>query len=222
MAIQGIAGIMPRANGHDYALIPAAGKSRRMGCHKLLLPWPTTQRPDGLVIDAVLAAWTESRVKDTVIVIRSDDQPLLTACRAWPVLIVRPEDAPRDMKESVQLGVRYLETERLAGDRDRCFVSPADLPELTSDLIDKLLFATRDVSKIVVPTFEQEKDNPKMGHPALIPWSILGEIFCLDDDEGVNRIVDRHQKHTVAFPGEMAFDDIDTPSQYEAARRREG
>ena len=40
-----------------FGLIPAAGRSRRMGQHKLMLPWH-----DARIIDRVLQAWTSSRV----------------------------------------------------------------------------------------------------------------------------------------------------------------
>jgi molybdenum cofactor cytidylyltransferase len=56
----------------SFAIVPAAGRSARMGAPKLLLP--LGDRP---VIDWVLAAWTASRVTRTVVVVRADDAPLL-------------------------------------------------------------------------------------------------------------------------------------------------
>ena len=52
-----------------FAIVPAAGHSRRMGQAKLLLPWAV-----GTVIDSVLQAWTTSSVDRTYIVVRAADQ----------------------------------------------------------------------------------------------------------------------------------------------------
>ena len=56
----------------SFAVVPAAGRSERMGAPKLLLPLG-----DSTVIEHVLAAWTASPVTRTVVVVRADDAELL-------------------------------------------------------------------------------------------------------------------------------------------------
>ena len=53
----------------SFAVIPAAGRSQRMGQPKLLLPWGRTT-----VIEHVLGVWRASRVTHTVIVVHPDDK----------------------------------------------------------------------------------------------------------------------------------------------------
>ena len=175
-----------------YAIVPAAGRSRRMGQSKLLLPWG-----DHTIIDAVLRAWTTSQVDQVVVVIRCDDEDLRDACERWPVQIVATDQDPPDMKASIQIGLRHLSA--VASDGDRCFIAPADLPMLTSELIDQIL--ANDSDKIVVPKF-----GDKSGHPALLPWRITRQIFELAADQGVNQIVNQHEKHFVTFSPEKRVD----------------
>jgi molybdenum cofactor cytidylyltransferase len=204
---------MNTKNSRCYAIIPAAGHSRRMGESKLLLPWR-----DGQIIDAVLRAWTTSQVTQVVVVMRRDDQPLRTACDRWPVSVVTADQDPPDMKASIQIGLRHLGD--IAQSADRCFIAPADLPTLTAEIIDALIdaaIAATESGKIVVPRFGQ-----RAGHPALLPWSLTSQIFGLAENEGVNRIVDQHEKLYVPFSAEKLVTDVDTPEQYQQLLRKTG
>ena len=84
-------------NRRYFALIPAAGRSVRMGTHKLLMPW------NGMtVIDTVLTAWQESLVGQIVIVARRDDAQLLEALANRPLEILKLDSDSLDMKQSIQ------------------------------------------------------------------------------------------------------------------------
>ncbi len=183
-----------------------------MGQPKLLLPWR-----NGKLIDQVLEAWTSSRVNHVVVVVRRDDPELCRACERWPVSIVQPKDPPGDMKASIRIGLRHLESQFQPTAHDRCFIAPADLPTLTSKTLNRLLDTESDTSTIVVPRF-----GDRLGHPALLPWEITNEIFQLADDEGVDRVVQRHQKTAVQFATEEAINDVDTPDEYQRALRSGG
>ena len=179
-----------------------------MGQPKLLLPWG-----DGLLIDQVLQAWTNSHVSQVVVVVRQADSELAAVCKRWPVRVVQPPTDPRDMKESVQIGLRVIVRDFQPTCQDRCFVAPADLPTLSSRIIDRLIAAESNASTIVVPQFGDQQ-----GHPALLPWSITDEIFRLGEDEGVNRVVARHEKRMIAFSPQEAVNDVDTLADYRRAR----
>ncbi len=192
-----------------YAIVPAAGHSQRMGRPKLLLAWR-----QGFVVDAVLAAWTASRVSRTVVVVRQDDEPLRQACEKWPVDVVCATDPP-DMKASVQIGLQYLGDTYSPGHRDACFVAPADLPMLTSAIIDHLVGEPFDLeSTILAPRF-----GDKSGHPVLLPWALTDQIFRLGSDQGVNQVVKQNLVQHVLFPESDRVTDIDTPESYQAALR---
>jgi molybdenum cofactor cytidylyltransferase len=197
---------------NHFAIIPAAGHSRRMGQSKLLLPWG-----DATIIDRVLQAWTTSRVTKVVVVMRRDDVDLWQACERWPVSVITPQRDPEDMKESIQVGLKHLAEVVSPNREDRCFVAPADLPTLTAEIIDALIATETANESIIVPRFGQ-----RSGHPALLPWSLTGKIFELAENEGVNRIVDQNDKTHVLFSAEKLVTDVDTPEQYQQLLRKTG
>ncbi|MCA9216034.1 MAG: nucleotidyltransferase family protein [Planctomycetales bacterium] len=193
-----------------YAIIPAAGRSRRMGQSKLLLPWPHRSNRKWTVIDQVLSAWTSSDVNSTIVVVRKGDEALRAICENWPVSIVQPKRDPIDMKESLQIGFDRLASEWTDASTTHCFVAPADSPALTSRIINAIIHARNGDDRIVVPRF-----GNRNGHPTLIPWGLMNEISHLAPDQGVNAIVDRHAKQYVELPAVDFVGDIDTPEDYE-------
>lgn len=188
------------------AIIPAAGRSSRMGGpHKLLLPWQG--RP---VIAAVLDAWAASRVDRIWIVVREDDSELIAACRHHSrVEMLVPDADPPDMKASVQFALRRIETEIGTTERDRWLLAPADLPTLTSQLIDRVLQVGRRSNAIVAPRF-----GGRPGHPVSFPWRFFTEVFSLPSDRGINRLLRDHEPDWIDLPLDQRPADIDTPEDY--------
>jgi len=178
-----------------------------MGQPKLLLPW------DGwTVLDQFLDAWTESLVDNVVVVVRRDDEALHEACRRWPVHLVQPAPDPPDMRQSVLARLDFLSEFWHPADDDRCFVAPADLPQMTSDLIDRLLSASSVSDQIVVPQFDD-----RIGHPALFSWRTTQQFYNLPDGTGINSVVEQHARQVVQFSAAEYFSDVDTPEDYKRA-----
>lgn len=185
-----------------------------MGQPKLLLPWRGENGADVPLIDKVLMEWTSSRVSQVIVVVRRNDRDLRLLCEGWPVTIVQPKEAPIDMKESIQIGLKHIETHLLPADVDRCFIAPADIPNLNRNTIDQMISQPLDPTTIIVPQF-----GDRTGHPVLLPWPMTREIFDLRSNEGVNRVIERHARQLVKLPAEQLTTDIDTPEQYELARK---
>ena len=165
-----------------------------------------------MVIDEILNAWTKSKVDQVVVVLRADDKDLFTTCGKWNVKIVQPSSAPRDMKESVQIGLRFLNENFQISKNDRCFIAPADIPKIRTEIVDGMIEAGNDDS-IIVPFFGKTR-----GHPALFPWELTNRIFDLGDDEGVNKIVESYKTTHVQFDPSWMVSDIDTPTDYRQSR----
>lgn len=180
-----------------------------MGRSKLLLPLG-----QGRVIDMVLQAWVESAVSQVVVIVRQDDRELYEACQRWPVQVVQPSVDPPDMKASIEAGIREIADRHQPTSADRCLIAPADLPGITAAMIDRLILSASDSERIVVPSF-----GGRIGHPVVMPWSITPEIFELAEDQGVNQIVERHPTLTVPFAADQRLADLDTPDDYDRARR---
>lgn len=187
-----------------FAIIPAAGHSQRMREPKLLLPWG-----DSTIIDCVLRAWCESNVTHVVIVLRKDDLLLSNACEKWSVDIVRPEVDPRDMKASIQCGLTHLAEMYEPTNIDQWMISPADLPQLTSALINRLIRAGENQPCVTAPRF-----RGRQGHPVLVPWALSSKVFTLRENEGLNRILEGREINFLDLPAEQYVADVDTPEQY--------
>ncbi len=193
-----------------------------MGRSKLLLSWQGAGEANSTLLDHVLEAWTASGVQRTIIVIRTDaDAAVKQICQSGGIDIVLADD-PSDMKASCLLGLQHLAQRYSPSAPDRFFVCPADIPGITSDLIDHLISeaerhdATGEPDRVIVPTYQGRR-----GHPVLFPWSMASQIELLGADQGINFLVDRAAVVEVEFsvaPEKMA--DIDTPEEYAAARRR--
>ena len=197
----------------SFAVIPAAGRSRRMGpTHKLLLQWNGSN-----VIRSVLGAWSRSRVDRIVIVTRHDDEILHRHCRSIPrvELVVADED-PEDMKRSVLLAIGHLSHDSPKPE-DRWMLAPADLPTLTTSLIYVVIESSRDSSKITVPHFDR-----RPGHPISVPWRLADHVEQLGPDEGINRLLEHHATESINLPMDQYPQDIDTEEEYQRLLREHG
>src|SRR5690606_121373 len=110
----------------SFAIIPAAGESRRLGKPKLLLPWGT-----GNVIETVSRAWQASRVERVLVVVHPEALALAECCRATGAQVVMPEIPPPDMRASLCAGLEAIQSEMGPTSSDAFLVAPADLPELS-------------------------------------------------------------------------------------------
>lgn len=194
-----------------FAIVPAAGVSRRMGRPKLLLPL------DGhSLLAAALNAWRQSRVNHVIVVVRPDDPLLADAAHVAGGEVVIPEIPPPDMKASIQAALRHIEAKYAPANRDAFLVAPADIPRLLPAVIDRLIRQHADASaKILVPTL-----NNKRGHPVLFPWAMSSQVFELPEAAGLNALVDRAPPALVACDDlatqrDEPFADVDTPEDYQ-------
>jgi len=201
---------------HTFAIIPAAGRSRRMGKPKLLLPWGGTT-----VIEQVLAAWRASRVDDVIVVVDPADRALAAKCAASGAHVIVPSEAPAEMKDSVQLGLDWIECRGPQSD-DAWLVAPADMPTLSAEIIDRLIAAHEAglASADATPCIRAPRHGTKRGHPVLFPWPLAAEVARLGADEGLNALVARHSVEYIEIAGDAISQDFDTPEDYDRLRAR--
>ncbi len=201
---------MPGKQRNFYAVLPAAGRSRRMGAaHKLMLPWRNST-----VIASVLQQWAQSKATSLFVVIRADDIELQSECRKVDRCeLILPDVAPADMKESIQVAVRYIEQNYHPSSADRCLIAPADLPTLTTSIIDRVIVAGQSSDCIVAPLF-----GDRSGHPICLPWEETPRLFQLAPDQGVNQLMMSGPVEMFSLPGGLRPEDIDTPEDYQRLR----
>lgn len=191
--------------GRGFAILPAAGRSARMGTPKLLLPF------DGEpLIARVLSVWRASHVDRIVLVVHPQDARLAELGRAQGADVVVPESPPPDMKASVQHALQYLQSRWNPAGRDAWLVAPADMPQLNSAAIDAVLSAyQQSETSIVVPCH-----GGRRGHPVAFPWSLAPEVSRLGAHQGLNVLVARHPVREIDVPDSGILVDFDTPDDY--------
>jgi molybdenum cofactor cytidylyltransferase len=192
-----------------FALLPAAGKSTRMGRPKLALPLGGRT-----VLEHTVGAIRQAGVEHILVVVGPHVPELagLAAAAGASVLQLAAETA--DMRATVEEGLRWLE-ERFHPTADAGWLlCPADHPVLDAGVVRRLLQARRDTphGTILIPTFQGRR-----GHPALIDWRHVPGIRALPPGVGLNGYLRRQGAETIEVPVESAsvLCDLDTPQDYE-------
>ncbi len=192
------------------AVVPAAGRSERMGRPKLILPLGATT-----VIARVVHALRAGGAEPIVVVAPPADfagADVLAdeATRAGAVVIVAGS-ATADMRASVELGLDWLGR---GTDPSAVLVAPGDSPGITAGLVRRILDrATAEPASIVVPRF-----GGRRGHPVALPWGLAAGIRDLPEGTGVNALLAARAERVLMLdvdePGTTA--DLDTPDDYRA------
>ena len=194
----------------------AAGRSRRMGTPKQLLPVPdTTGR--GAVPMVVRAFDLLARICDErIVVVTGHDAANVIAALAGRKFTQATSDPDADMFHSVRLGFsRLLDA---FPDADRVWLHLADHPFVRADTIGLLAthFETHTARTAILPLYAG-----RGGHPALIPRDLLPAIINWQGDGGLRSFWLQHPAHATRInvddPG--VVHDLDTPRDYDDAVR---
>jgi len=198
-----------------FAVIPAAGHSRRMGRPKLLLPLGGKT-----VLARTLEALAIPEVAARIVVVRPDDDELADAATASAALVVRPPLPPPEMRASVEHALREIEARFTPDPSDGWMLAPADHPVLDQAVVERLWQEWRDRRPpILVPTCAGRR-----GHPTLFRWDLTPAIFALPPDRGLNQLLRDHQADVreLAVDAPSILVDLDTPEDYAALCRLHG
>jgi len=196
---------------NTFALIPAAGHSRRMGKPKLSLPLG-----DRTVIQHVIAALRDAGIEHILVVVGphvAHLAPLAEAAGADVLLLAKETE---DMRETVENGLHWLEAKHAPGPDDAWLLVPADHPTLDPEVVRQLLAARKaqPTASIFIPTHEGRR-----GHPALIGWKHVPGMHSLPAGQGLNVYLRQQLAETREVP--LTADvlvDLDTPEDYERLR----
>ncbi len=119
-----------------FALLPAAGHSRRMGRPKLSLPLGGRT-----VLEWTVAALREGGVETVLVVVGPHVADLAeTAERAGARVCQLAEPTP-DMRATVEQGLHWLEQTFAPGEQDAWLLCPADHPALDAGVVRQLIQA---------------------------------------------------------------------------------
>jgi molybdenum cofactor cytidylyltransferase len=197
-----------------FALIPAAGRSRRMGRPKLSLALAGRS-----VLDHVLAALREAGIEQTLVVVGPHVSELGERARAAGARVLQLAAETPDMRATVEHGLRWLEEQFHPAAGDAWLLVPADHPTLKATVVHRLNDArlAHPDRSIFVPTWEGRR-----GHPALFAWEHAAAILARPGGEGLNAYVRAQADSTLEVPmsDPDILCDLDTPEDYQHLRQR--
>lgn len=185
------------------AVVLAAGRSRRLGHPKPLLP--CRQKT---FLEAVLETVAASRADEARIVLGHRAQTIRRELGLKEGTFVVNPDYDAGMLSSVQCGIRTL-----AGATRAFLIWPVDHPLVARATVDKLVdeFLATEAS-VVLPVYEG-----KRGHPVLFHAALAAELMNAAARQGARAVVHAHAHDRIEVPvGDCGVvTDIDTPEVYE-------
>lgn len=187
-----------------WAVILAAGESRRMGTQKLLLPFGNTT-----IIGAVVRTAAASRAGRTMVVLGADRDAVRGQLGSLDLTLAINERYPLGMLTSIQAGLRALPAAAAAA-----VIMLGDQPFLRAPVVDAVIDAYGTGGRgIVIPTFQGRR-----GHPVLIDLKYRREILALDPPDGLRALMRAHPEDILEVDVADAniLRDLDTPEDYAA------
>lgn len=187
----------PRVAG----LIPAAGRSSRMGSDKL-----TTPVGGRAMLARVAEALIGGGCDPVIVVCRQPGDPRQEAVARLPVRVVYAPQPEAGMGASIAAGA-----DALPADVTGVAICPGDMPLLTAADVAALLRTRAAAPEAVVAA----ACDGRRGHPVLFPARLLPALRALTGDEGARTLL-AGEPVALATVGPGCLVDIDTPADMAA------
>ncbi|HEV7374307.1 MAG TPA: nucleotidyltransferase family protein [Pyrinomonadaceae bacterium] len=189
------------------AILLAAGRSRRMGAFKPLLPFGKR-----LIVEACIGNLLAGGVEEIVVVIGHRADEIRERLTQLPVRFVVNAEAESEMSVSIARGV-----EQIPAHAEAVFVALVDQPAIPPEVIRLLIAERRRTGARLV----QPEHNGRGGHPVLIDLSFREELMNLDPQRGLRALLELHRETTLRLPVASPYvvRDMDTWDDYRALYR---
>jgi CTP:molybdopterin cytidylyltransferase MocA len=185
-------------------VLVAAGRGRRMGGSKQLLPWTA----EGAQAKPLVAAAFDavSGACDEMVVVLGHEAEAVAAALAPRAYRAVRADADAEMLESIRAG---LAAARAIDASASVLLHPADHPEVAAGTLAAILAAHEsDPDRAVMP-----EHAGRGGHPVLIPAGLIDRLMATHGDGGLRRYWIEHPgtRVRVRVDDASAVRDIDRP-----------
>lgn len=194
-----------------FAIVPAAGLSRRMGQPKLVM-----ELGGKTVIERLLTTLSHPAVQETVVVFRRSDDELADAIAKLNlsnVHTVQPDVDPPDMRCSVEHAIDAVRSRHSPNADDGWMLIPADHPVLDPKVLGELIAVWETTDEdILIPQHDGEN-----GHPTFFKWDTSKLIHNIPDNYGLNwlRTASGIRTRKVPVESESILFDLDTPDDFQ-------
>lgn len=191
-------------------IILSAGESKRMGTPKQLLPWGKT-----IVLQRIVDMASASRLEMILLILgcRADEIAGRISLSPQSRILVN-QDFREGMGSSVQCGIRNSPP-----DAEAFMILLGDQPLVDTSAINRLIDSYYENGKgIVIPVY-----NGRRGHPVLFAARFKSELLAIGD-QGAREVVHKHAGEILEVPMDTPhiLKDMDTPQDYEKARKQAG
>ncbi|HVS37154.1 MAG TPA: nucleotidyltransferase family protein [Gemmataceae bacterium] len=195
-----------------FAVVPAAGRSSRMGRPKLSL-----SLGGRTVLEHVVTALRQGGADEVLVIAGPHDPSLEALAKAAGAIIVCLTESTADMRATVELGLRWLTDHFHPRPDDAWLLAPADHPTLDAEVVRRLAeaYAAQPSASIVIPVHDGRR-----GHPTLIGWRHVENILARPAGKGINNYLRSQQQQIqeVVAPSADVLRDLDTPEDYDRLR----
>jgi molybdenum cofactor cytidylyltransferase len=187
------------------AVLLAAGRSRRMGAFKPLLPFGRRS-----VVEACVENLFEAGAREVVVVVGHRGEEVRAALAGeWRARFAVNDEEGGEMGVSIARGV-----EAVSDEAEAVLVALVDQPAVPPHIIRSLMDAhARTGARLIVPVW-----RGRGGHPVLIDLALREELLSLAPERGLRALFDARRDETLRLPADSPFvtRDMDTWDDYVA------
>lgn len=193
------------------AVLLAAGRSRRMGAFKPLLPFGGQT-----VIETCVNNLLAAGLGEVVVVVGHRAEEVRVRLSHLPVRFALNDAPGSEMGISIARGIEELSPGNAAGGKasGAVLIALADHPAVTAVEIEQVIAAHRRTgARIVVPEW-----RGRGGHPVLVSDSLRASLLNLDEAGGLRALFAQHAGGVLRLPlaSEYIARDMDTWEDYRA------
>ena len=183
------------------AIVLAAGRSRRMGQFKPLLPFG-----DRTVIDHCIDNLRHGGVETIVVVVGHRAADLQNHLQTANVVFAVNPEPDSEMSDSVAHSISQIPSSSKA-----ILITPVDHPAVPAAVVARIIESWRQGAGLVVPTWEG-----RGGHPVLVDSAFRNELQRLDPSRGLRSLFESHPGQVTRLRVESSYiaRDMDTWDDY--------
>jgi len=185
-----------------WLVVLAAGSSRRMGTHKLLLPLGEES-----MIRHILKRFIPLAEEKLLVVTNANEPNVKEEIGNLPVVILENDHAEDGMSTSLKLAIKFL----IKNSAEAGIILLADQPDVSVDIVRKL----KDTFSQEHAPLIQAKYNGGPSHPVLFSHQFFEELLKIEGDQGARNILQARKKEIFWIKVDSAIPrDLDTMDDY--------
>jgi molybdenum cofactor cytidylyltransferase len=187
--------------GEIAAIVLAAGRSRRMGAFKPLLPFG-----DRTVIESCISNLRAAEIQDIIVVVGHCAEEIQEHLGTLRLTFALNPDPDSEMGESIARGVEQVNPSARA-----LIIALVDHPAVPAAIINLIIDKWRRGARLVQP-----EHQGRGGHPVLIDLEYRDELLALERESGLRGLFAAHRDQVKRVPVESPYvaRDMDTWEDY--------